>query len=138
MNEPTWIATRVLTDSQGGPDLEVRIGIPVFIGTDHWECPYALVETGQEVVPQSGFGIDAFQALMYAQEGIRVGLAKTGRILTWINFEPGFTGFTRIIPITFGFESVREIEALVDDTYERHAREAIAGKRRRPYGDPEG
>lgn len=135
--EPTWIATRLLTDPQGGPSLEVRIGIPALIEPpDCWECPYALVEPGQVAAPQTAYGSDAFQALMQAIEAIRVMLTRTGRPLTWLNFEAGFTGFTRLIPFTFGLESVREMEASVDNIYERHAREAIDGKRRRPYGEP--
>ena len=134
MNEPTWIATRLLTDPEGGPSLEVRIGTPTLMDPpDCWECPYALVEPGQEAQLQAGHGTDAFQALIQALEGIRVMLARTGRPLTWLNFEPGFTGFTRLIPFTFGLESVREMESLIDNTYERHAREAMEGKRRRPY-----
>lgn len=135
MDEPTWIARRVLTDPQGGPDVEVRIGIPTLNETDNtWECLYALVEPGQKAMPQMGCGSDAFQALVQAQEGIRIGLAQTGRPLTWLDFEPGFTGFTRIVPFGFGFESVREMEALIEESYERYAREAIEGKRRAAQG----
>ena len=134
MAEPSWIARRLLNDSQGQPSLEVRIGIPILTEPpDGWECPYALVEPGQDLRPQFGHGIDAFQALTQALEGIRVMLVRMGRSLTWLNFEPGFTGFTRSVPFTFGLESVREMESLIDNTYERHALEAIEGKRKRPY-----
>ena len=131
MDEPKWIAVRVLTDPRGGPDVEVRIGIPrCYEPPDCWECPFALVEAGKEPVLDAGHGGDAFQALIQALEGIRVSLVKTGRPLTWPHMDPGFTGFTRLIPLTFGLESVREMETLVEKTYERHAREAIEGQRR--------
>jgi hypothetical protein len=117
--------------------VEVRIGIPVFLGLPKdWECPFALVEAGHEPELDVAYGIDAFQALINALEGVRIALVKTGRPLTWLDFERGFTGFTRLIHFTFGLESVREIEALVEETYERHGYEAAAGKRGRPYQAP--
>lgn len=132
-NNPTWIATRVLTDPQGGPDLEVRIGIPMAVADYLWECPYLLAEAGQAPSLQTGCGVDAFQALENAQEGIRVALAKTGRDLCWLGGEPGLTGFTLHIPISFGLGLVRHLEALVEEEVERYAQEAAAGKHGRPY-----
>lgn len=131
MDEPNWIAARVLTDPQGGPDVEVRIGIPRLSDPpDCWECPFALVEAGKEPMLTAAHGHDAFQALIQALEGIRVYLVKIDRPLTWPHMDTGFTGFTRLIPFIFGLESVREMEMLVEQTLERHAREAIAGTRR--------
>ncbi len=135
-NHTTWIATRRLTDPQGGPDLEVRIGAPVPASSDDWECPFLLAETGQPEVPQAGHGVDAFQALVQAQEGIRVALAKRGRELSWLGGEPGFTGFTRSIPISFGLGLVRHLEAMVEAETEQYARAAAAGQHRRPYENP--
>lgn len=137
MAEPTWIATRMLCDPQGGPDVEVRIGIPAVLEQpDCWECPFALVEAGKEPVLDAGHGTDAFQALIQALEGIRVGLVNTGRPLTWIYMEPGFTGFTRLIPFIFGLESVREMESFVEKTIDHQAREIMEGKRQIPQGPP--
>ncbi|MBL9006570.1 MAG: hypothetical protein JNJ46_20100 [Myxococcales bacterium] len=134
-NNPTWIATRVLTDPQGGPDLEVRIGIPKAITAELWECPYMIIEAGQSAAPQTGCGVDGFQALLQAQEAIRVALEKTDRKLCWLGGEPGLTGFTRSIPISFGLGLVRHLEALVENAVERYAQEAAAGNHGRPYTD---
>lgn len=136
MSDPNWIATRLLTDPQGGPSLEVRIGMPTQVEQDRWECPFLLVVPGQSAVAQTGCGVDAFQALVQAQEGIRVALANRGGKLCWLGGEPGFTGFTRILPISFGLGLVRHLEAVVEDEVERYAREAAAGKHGRPYENP--
>ena len=132
---PTWIAKRVLTDPAGGPDLEVSLGAPMYIASNEWwECPYMLAEPGKQGAVQAGVGIDAFQALVQAQESIRVALAQDGRALCWLNGEPGLTGFTRIIPITFGLGLVRHLEAVVEKEEEKWSSEAAAGKHGRPYG----
>lgn len=132
---PTWIAKRVLTDPSGGAGLEVSIGIPVYVASkDWWECPYMLAKPGEQGVAQAGVGIDAFQALVQAQESIRVALAQDGRALCWLDGEPGLTGFTRSIPITFGLGLVRHLEALVEKEEEKWSFEAAAGKYGRPYG----
>lgn len=135
-NNPTWIASRILSDAQGGPDLEVRIGVPILVANDAWECPYLLIDAGQPATLQTGCGVDSFQALVQAQEGIRVALAKVGRKLSWLGGEPGFTGFTRNLPISFGLGLVRRLDALVDDEIERYAQEAADGKHGRPYENP--
>ena len=134
---PTWIARRVLTDAKGGPGLEVSIGVPMYVASkDWWECPYMLAEPEKQGAVQAGVGIDAFQALVQAQESIRVALAQDGRMLCWLDGEPGFTGFTRTIPITFGLGLVRHLEAIVEKEEEKWSYEAAAGKHGRPYGNP--
>lgn len=133
MNPPAWIATRRLTDPDGGPDLEVRLGIPALVAPDFWECPFALVEGEKQVVSHTGAGVDAFQALVQAQEGIRAALVKTGRKLCWLDGEPGFTGFTRTVPISFGLGLVLHLEAIVEHEVDRYALEAAAGEHGRPF-----
>lgn len=135
-SDRTWIATRILTDPQGGPDLEVRLGVPTAVAEELWECPFSLAEAGQPAAVYSGCGVDAFQALVQAQEGIRVALAKTGRKLCWLGGEPGHTGFTRSVPISFGLGLVQHLEALIEEEVERYAHQAAAGSRGRPYENP--
>lgn len=91
-----------------------------------------LVEPGKQGVVEAGVGIDAFQALVQAQESIRVALLRDGRALCWLGGEPGLTGFTRSIPITFGLGLVRHLEALVEKEEELWSFEAAAGKHGRP------
>lgn len=112
------------------------MGLPTEIEPDYWECPFVLDEPGQPEVVQTGCGVDAFQALVQAQEGIRVALARRGRKLCWLGGEPGFTGFTRSIPISFGLELVDHLDTVVESELERFAAEAAQGSRGRPHESP--
>lgn len=132
-----WMATRVLTDSQGGPDVEVRMGIPTYVPSDDcWICPFQLAESSKEAVTEVGVGIDAFQAIIQALEGIRAGLTERGPTLCWFDFEPGFTGFTRSIPISFGLGLVRHLEAIVEREADEWSQQAVLAKGRRPGEKP--
>jgi hypothetical protein len=47
-------------------------------GSDDWQCPFRIAGTGIRKV-EYGYGVDAFQALMLALEGIRYFLDETAR-----------------------------------------------------------
>jgi hypothetical protein len=71
-----YIATRVLTafhPSRGAFEISVRIGCPYQITPDEWACPVELA--GLRANVHDAHGIDAFQALMLAQNLARTLLA---------------------------------------------------------------
>ena len=98
-----------------------------------WECPYRIVGLRLRGV-QSGYGMDALQALTTALTGIRITLERSRRRLSWL--ETGETGFE----LAFGFGAAfntrlnrvieREFAAHVR-VLERRSRQRAARRRRR-------
>jgi len=124
-----WIASRTLTDIEGKPVLEVRIGLPRPADPIDWECPFVLAPPGEPGDIQTVPGIDAVQALSLALEAIRVALAKRPDRLCWLGQEPGITGFHRVTH-AFGFALVERIERQIDEAVDEHAREVMGGLHR--------
>ena len=129
MKNPTWIANRTLSDAQGRPTLEVRLGVPSGVSPVEWQCPLLIVEPGQPEVPDAGHGNDAFQALQLALEHIRVKLTARGEMLRWDSGEPGDTGFYRAVPTFFGMDLARKLETYIDREVERFAYGVAADER---------
>ena len=121
-----WIASRTLTDTDGNPVLEVRIGVPRPADPIDWECPYVLAPPGEPGEIQIVPGIDAVQALALTLEAIRVTLAKRPERLCWLGQEPGITGFHRVTH-AFGFGLVERIERQIDEAVDQHALEVMGG-----------
>ena len=126
-----WIASRTLTDTDGKPVLEVRIGLFCFADPIDWECPFVLAPPGEPGEIQTVPGIDAVQALSLALEAIRVTLAKRPERLCWLGQEPGITGFHRVTH-AFGYGLVERLEHQIDEAVDQHAREVMSGRHRPP------
>lgn len=124
-----WIASRTLTDTDGKPVLEVRIGLPRPADPIDWECPFVLAPPGEPGDMQTMPGVDAVQALSLALEAIRVTLAKRPDRLCWLGQEPGITGFHRVTH-AFGFGLVERLERQIDDAVDQHALEVMGGLHR--------
>ena len=65
-------------------------------GSDDWECPFRIHGAGIRKV-EYGFGVDAFQALTMALEGIRHFLDRMDTRLVWEGMLD-HSGFQRFIP----------------------------------------
>lgn len=115
-----WIAQRTLiTNDANQETVEVFIGKPEITATGTFHCAYQVVRRNTEDGVQYAKGIDSFQALMLAFEGIRITLDKTGLSLTWHGGEPGDHGFTRFVPqYYFGREFSKRLEKIIEDEVE--------------------
>lgn len=82
-------------------------------GHDDWECPFRIAGAGIRRL-EHGYGIDAFQALMNALEGIRHYLDTSGMRLAWTGFFDDQTGFQRFIPMLPDVRVTRRMERLVE------------------------
>jgi hypothetical protein len=100
-------------------------------GADHWECPFRISGSGIRR-REYGRGVDAFQALTMALEGIRYFLDRLDTPLVWGDVFDDHSGFQRIIPLLpepGGIaRGMRRMERVVDREVRRWALEA---KRRR-------
>jgi hypothetical protein len=113
------VAKRVLrTDS--GRKVEVRLGKPSR-AANHWRCPFQLVGLYDDQV-FSGGGIDSFQALYSALEGIRTKIAESRLRLYVPETEPPYLGFPMFIPEFLGLDVYEKLERLVLDRIERMIR----------------
>ena len=95
-------------------------------GTEDWECPFRIVGTGIRVV-EYGRGIDAFQALTMALEGIRYYLDRSSTPLVWGDVFDDHSGFQRVIPLLPESAEIRSMERIVD----RELRRRLAMRERR-------
>ena len=89
-------------------------------GHDDWNCPFRIAGAGIRVV-DSGLGVDAFQALSMALEGIRYHLdrSRTPLVLDDMFDDPCFN---RVIPLLPDPAETRRIERLVDREVRRWTR----------------
>lgn len=96
-------------------------------GADHWECPFRISGSGIRQV-EYGRGVDAFQALTMALEGIRYFLDRLDTPLVWGDVFDDHSGFQRIIPLLpepGGIaRGIRRMERVVDEETRRWAMEA--------------
>jgi hypothetical protein len=79
----------------------VSLGKPRQTGdAHHWECPFRISGAGIRLV-ESRRGVDAFQALTLAIEGIRRVLDGLDTPLVWDGVFDDHSGFQRAIPFIF-------------------------------------
>ncbi|HET6147919.1 MAG TPA: hypothetical protein VFH68_10340 [Polyangia bacterium] len=88
-----------------------------------WECPFH-IGLPPDAGIEFGHGIDAFQALIQAIEGIRTRLEQRRRQFTWRGGEPGDAGFPRLVPMFYGRQFAERINKLIDDEVLRFASNA--------------
>ena len=88
-------------------------------GSEEWECPFRIKGAGIHRL-EYGFGIDAFQALTMALEGIRYFLDRSPEPLVWSAFDD-HSGFQRVIPFVAQRGGMRRIERIVDQEVRRWA-----------------
>ncbi len=120
------IATRQLEEVGTGNSVVVSLNAPEQQPDGVWECRYIISELGHQPFTGRAFGEDGFQAIALALEAIRIDLRDTGRRFSWLNGEPGITGFSRV-PYHFGSKLVDELEAHIDARVDRFSEEAAAG-----------
>jgi hypothetical protein len=87
-----------------------------------WECPFRISGAGVCEL-EFGYGLDSMQALTTALEEIRGVLDEKFGSVAWEDVLPDHSGFQRQIPITFGRESSRQFERLVDSECNTYLRE---------------
>lgn len=111
---------------EGEPDKAVilRIGKPRPDPKGDWVCPVHVQGLLNDTQQQSGYGVDAVQALMNALEAARYMLDRSGLALTWSGGEPGDAGVPRLVPAFFGLTFARTIEAHIDREVENFAKAA--------------
>ena len=82
-------------------------------GSPDWECPFQIRGLGSRRV-ECAYGVDAFQALTMALEGIRYFLDRSPVVLAWTGVREDTTGFQRVIPLLPEPGGTRRLERLVD------------------------
>jgi len=87
-------------------------------GERDWECPFRISGAGIRVV-ESGYGVDAIQALQAAIGGIRHVLDTSGKSLEWFGL-PIEVGFPRPIPSYGDTRLTKKLEKLVDSELKRN------------------
>ena len=102
-------------------------------GTQDWECVFQIRGAGTRLV-EYGRGIDAFQALTMALEGIRNFLDRSRMPLAWPGVLDDHTGFQRVIPLLPEPGGTRRMERLVDREL-RQRLDRLKRRHERPYSD---
>jgi hypothetical protein len=121
---------RVRKGGSSRQEVVVWLGKPRKVSREEWVCPYHVSGTWIKK-SQYAHGIDSFQALLLALEGIRVVLEKSGKQLEWAGGELGDHGFPRFVPTFYGLRFVRRLNRLIDREVARFARVAKARSRQR-------
>src|SRR5262249_15629501 len=94
------IPTRELSTAGRPPRrVTVRMGYPRQEPTGDWVCPFQISGIGKQRV-NAGHGVDAFQAIQNALEGIRFVIEDSGRELSWL--DSGQHWFPRFVPQVLG------------------------------------
>jgi hypothetical protein len=97
----------------------VSLGKPRKIrGSSDWQCPFRIEGAGIHQ-HERGCGIDAFQALTMALEGIRYFLDRSPESLVWGGVIENHSGFQRIIPLVPDLGETRRLERMVDQELRR-------------------
>lgn len=100
--------------------VKVAIGKPERKSENEFVCPFQV--TGLETSEtQYAYGVDCFQALIMALEGIRTKLEKSGMSLTWIGGQTGEHGFPRFVPSFYGPDFSRHVNELIEGEILRFA-----------------
>lgn len=97
----------------GKRTVKVAIGKPEKRHDSEFACPFQIIGLDNSEA-QYAYGVDCFQALIMALEGIRATLEKTGKSLTWIGGEKGEHGFPRFVPSFYGLDFSRRLEELIE------------------------
>lgn len=124
------IAERELVCEKRKKHVTVRLGAPKKAKDIDWVCPYQIVGLHKSRV-DTAYGVDAFQALMMALEGIRVRLKQAGLSCTWVGGEKGDSGFPRFVPAFFGAAFSARVNRQIDLELKRFGK-AIRFKRKSP------
>ena len=82
-------------------------------GSQDWECPFRIRGLGAPRI-EYAYGVDAFQALTMALQGIRYFLDGSRVPLSWTGVLEDSTGFQRLIPLLPEPGGTRRLERLVD------------------------
>lgn len=111
-----------------GRTVVVSLGRPrEATAADHWECPFRISGSGIRRL-EYGRGMDAFQALTMALEGIRYHLDRLDTPLVWGDVFDDHSGFQRIIPLLPGpggvARGIRRMERVVEKEARRWAQAA--------------
>ena len=106
------VATRQLrTADRERRKVIVRLGQPRREPDGSWICPFQITGLGRLRV-NAGHGVDAFQAIHNALEGIRIMLEEGRRKLTWGDI--GHHGFPRYVLPWFGKVFEQRITTIFD------------------------
>jgi Domain of unknown function (DUF6968) len=109
----------------------VILGKPRQLKGGDWECPFQIIGLRIKTT-ESGYGVDAVQALTMTLEGIRVILEESGQRLSWIGGEPGDPGFGRLIPTSLGPAFSKRLNRIVDREIVRYVRLLKRRHRKQP------
>lgn len=126
-----WIASRKLRDADTGAELNIAIGRPRQVADEEWACAFRI--DGE--LQADAHGVDAFQALLMAVEGLHHTLARSTQRLTWLG-DPGDAGVPRFTPISFGLAFRQRIEGIIDDEIVDFSAQAQRRGRRRADDAP--
>lgn len=108
-SDATIMATRVLSISNGeAKELVVVLYQPYEIDKDEWVCVFKLGEQKKKA-----HGIDSFQALIMAIEGIRYLLDNTSINLNWCEGS-NFLGFPKFVPMFLPDNYISDIESILE------------------------
>ena len=99
-------------------------------GSDDWECPFRIAGAGKRRV-EYGFGVDAFQALTMALEGIRHIVDRSDPPLVWSDTLDDHSGFQRVIPLLAEPSGAARSTARVERAVDREVRRWALDRKRR-------
>jgi hypothetical protein len=83
------------------------------MGSQDWECPFRIRGLGVRRI-EYAYGVDAFQALTMALEGIRYLVDQCAIPLAWKGVREDHTGFQRLIPLLPEPGGTSRLERIVD------------------------
>jgi len=113
MNEFLCVRDLAYETSNGTVTVKVAVGRPRQKGEGEYLCPFQIAGLDDSEV-QHAYGIDCFQALILALDGIRSNLEKSGKTFTWAGGEKGEDGFPRFVPLSFGMEFSRHLDEIIE------------------------
>jgi hypothetical protein len=115
----TPIAERQLTTEDGrAVTIQIYPPTPETDPSPHWRCEFEIRGAIDEI--EHGSGLDSFQALVNAIQGVRKYLDDSGLSLTWAGGEPGDHGVPCVVPQFFGRAFAKDIEDEIDRRLASH------------------
>jgi hypothetical protein len=133
VTEPSWNVSRTLTERGTDNKVVVSLRAPQKVAEQEWRCDFSVTGVGPEQTHQA-HGLDAFQALIVALDGIHSVLSRSGRELAWEGGEVGDTGFPPMVPQAFGLGVVQEVQRSIEEVVHRFAEQARARRSREEDG----
>ena len=110
----------------------VSLGKPRKVkGAQDWVCPFLIRGAGMRRL-EYAYGLDAFQSLTMALEGIRHILDRSRLPLVWRGVLKDHSGFQRVIPLMPEASGTRRMERLVDSAVRDRLKEAQRKRRTAP------